>query len=216
ERMYRTGDLVRWRAGGVLEFVGRADQQVKIRGFRIEPGEIEAALSRHPAVRRAAAVVRTDAQGNKRLVAYVVGDADPVDLRRHAESHLPEHLVPAAFVVLDVLPLTPTGKLDRAALPEPDYACLAVGAAPRNHREETLCALFCELLGLDAVGIDANFFVLGGHSLLATRLISRIRSAFGLELSIRAVFEGPTVEAIASRLETAPKARPLLTRRTSS
>ncbi|OKI20876.1 non-ribosomal peptide synthetase [Streptomyces sp. CB03911] len=210
ERMYRTGDLARWRADGQVEYLGRTDQQVKIRGFRIELGEVEAALGAHPLVLQAAAVARTDAPGGSRLVAYVVAGPglEAAELRAFAGASLPAYMVPSAVVLLDVLPLTVNGKLDRAALPEPEYLAVAAGRAARTPREEILCGLFAEVLGLESVGIDDGFFDLGGHSLLATKLLSRVRSVLGVELGIRAVFEHPTVAGLARQLDGGESARP--------
>jgi thioesterase domain-containing protein/acyl carrier protein len=181
--------------------VGRADQQVKIRGFRIEEGEVEAAVARCPGVARAAVVAREDRPGDKRLVAYVVGAVDPVEVRDFVRGILPEYMVPAAVVVLDALPLNANGKLDRVALPAPDFRGSELSRDPRNARDEILCDLFAEVLDVSGVGIDDEFFDLGGHSLLATRLVSRIRSALGVELAVRTLFEAPTVADLAVRLD---------------
>ncbi|MFB6889199.1 amino acid adenylation domain-containing protein [Kitasatospora sp. NPDC056327] len=210
-RMYRTGDLARRRADGTVEFLGRTDHQVKVRGFRIEPGEIETVLAAHPDVRQAAVLPHRDGTAGTRLVAYLVTGADPAEVRAHAAAALPDYMVPAAFVVLDALPLNVNGKLDRTALPAPDFTAGAGGRAARTPREEILCGLFADVLGLSgAVSIDDDFFALGGHSLLATRLLSRVRATLGAELGIRDVFEAPTVAGLADRCDTAG-ARPALT-----
>jgi hypothetical protein len=205
ERMYRTGDLVRWTSEGVLDYLGRADDQVKIRGFRVEPGEVAAVLAQSPLVGQAAVIAR-----GGRLLAYVVpagGPPDPGELRRHAMGALPEFMVPSAFVVLDALPLTPNGKLDHKALPDPSQAHAPTGRPPGNSREEALCRLYAEVLGVASVGTDDDFFALGGHSLLATRLTSRIRTELGAEVSVRAVFQAPTVAGLSVRLADARPAR---------
>ncbi|TQF04082.1 amino acid adenylation domain-containing protein [Kitasatospora acidiphila] len=200
-RMYRTGDVVRWDRSGGLVFVGRSDDQVKVRGFRIELGEVEAVVRGFAGVERVAVVVREVRAGDRQLVGYVVGDVDVDGLRDHVAGLLPGYMVPSVFVVLDALPLTASGKLDRRALPAPEWAGLGGGRAPRNAREEQLVQIYRELLIVDRVSIDDDFFGLGGHSLLATRLLSRIRSVLGAELSIRTVFENPTVAQLARALD---------------
>jgi amino acid adenylation domain-containing protein len=199
ERMYRTGDLARWRARGVLEHLGRANKQLSVRGYRVEPGILETALTSHPTVAQATVVARPG-----RLVAYVVAadghDVSVGALREHVSCLLPEHVIPSAVVVLSALPLTPTGKLDRAALPEPIVVDRGAGRPPRTPLEKAMCELFCDILGVPEVGIDDSFLDLGGHSVLATRLISRIRSTFGADLNIRTVFESPTVARLVERL----------------
>jgi amino acid adenylation domain-containing protein len=190
-RMYRTGDLVRLRPDGGLDFLGRADDQVKIRGVRVEPGEVEAAARSLPGVRRAAVVAREDATGPARLIAYVVPEPgteiDPRTLRRALAERLPAHLVPSAVVPLDALPLTSSGKLDRRALPGPDFARASVPEPPRTEAEKTLCALFADVLGLERVGVHDDFFELGGDSIVSVRLADRARRA-GLALAPRDVF----------------------------
>jgi amino acid adenylation domain-containing protein len=207
ERFYRTGDLVRERPDGELEFLGRLDDQVKIRGFRIELHEIVAVLNRHPAVEASAVVAREDGEGARRLVAYAVPagglSLDTEELRAHLAQQLPEYMLPAAFVTLAELPLTPNGKVDKDALPAPEQAGTrdAAGTGPRTPLEDALRGIVCELLDLQQVGMEDNFFVLGGHSLLGAQLIVRIRDRFGVELSLRSLFDSPTVESMAVAVE---------------
>src|SRR5690606_38703426 len=196
-------------ADGQLEYLGRADHQVKIRGFRIELGEVEAALASHPQVTQAAVVVRPDQHGDKRLVGYTVGRAEPKELRAHLAERLPDYMIPAALVPIERMPLTANGKLDTASLPEPAATGSGQGRKPRTAAEETLCRLFAEVLGTDEVSIDDNFFELGGHSLLGTRLLARVRAELGAELTIRSLFEHPTVAGLAEQLR-AGTARPVL------
>ncbi|GAA2589782.1 amino acid adenylation domain-containing protein [Actinomadura fulvescens] len=208
ERMYRTGDLVRWRPDGRLEYVDRADFQVKIRGFRIELGEIESALAAHPGVANVAVVAREDTPGVKRLAAYVIPAADVSadpgrfgeQLRRWVASRLPEYMVPAAFTVLDTFPVNPNGKLDRRALPVPDYGQGNAGRDPETAEEELLCGLFAQVLEVERAGADVSFFDLGGDSITAIKLVTRARQA-GLELAPRDVFTYQTVEALTRRGE---------------
>ncbi|MFE9837929.1 amino acid adenylation domain-containing protein [Streptomyces sp. NPDC005551] len=210
-RMYRTGDLARL-SEGQLSYVGRGDTQVKVRGFRVEPGEVEAALTAHPEIAQAVVVARQAAGNSTQLVAYVVtsGETESEKLRRFVAERLPEFMVPSHFMALDRLPLMPNGKLDRAALPEPEFTGTAY-RAPRTEREKALTELFAEVLEVQRVGLDDDFFQLGGHSLLATRLISRARAELGIEIPIGKVFDLPTVAALApwSEAPAAPR-RPSL------
>ncbi|MFF0033654.1 amino acid adenylation domain-containing protein [Streptomyces avermitilis] len=200
QRMYRTGDLARWTDDGELRYAGRADAQVKVRGFRVEPGEIEAALAAHPEVGRAVVVLRQDREGERRLVGYVVprGSAgvDPELVRAYAARELPGHMVPAAVLALDALPATHNGKVDVTALPAPDFAELSSGRAPQGAAEEILCAMFAEVLGLEHVGADANFFALGGDSITSMQLVSRARRA-GAFFGAQDVFEHRSPAALA-------------------
>ncbi|MFE3826557.1 amino acid adenylation domain-containing protein [Streptomyces sp. NPDC059092] len=222
-RMYRTGDLVR-RGEGRLEYAGRADGQIKVRGFRVETGEVEAALTGHPGVAQAAVTVRPDTEGGGRLAAWVVPcdgqRASARELRAFTADRLPAYMVPSVVVRVDALPLTAHGKVDFGALPvtpESDEHGGAEGAdadPPRSAREEILCALFAQSLGVAQVSRDGDFFELGGHSLLATRLVGRVRAAFGVELPVRSLFESTTPAALAERLDEAGAARPALRRAT--
>jgi amino acid adenylation domain-containing protein/non-ribosomal peptide synthase protein (TIGR01720 family) len=206
-RMYRTGDLARFLPDGRIDFLGRIDQQVKIRGYRIEPGEVEAVLNEHPSVKTCVVVARGEAGGDKRLVAYIVarGGEEPghSELRHFLSARLLEHMIPSAFVLLDEMPLTPNGKINRRALPAPEALRPELEqryVAPRNALEEALVDLWQEVLGLSPVGVRDNFFDLGGHSLSATRLLSKVRSIFRTELPLSVVFEATTIEALASAL----------------
>jgi hypothetical protein len=196
-RRYRTGDRVRWRTDGQLEFLGRLDDQVKVRGYRIEPGEVAAALLALPGVGQAAAVARGDA-----LFGYVVpAGLDPAALRRALAETLPAHLVPTAIVPLDALPLTVNGKLDRAALPDPEVRSVTGWVAPRTDAEDLVAGVWADVLGVEKVGAFDDFFDLGGHSLLATRMVARIRAAVDLTVPIRTLFTHRTVAGFAAAVE---------------
>ncbi|MEG4404822.1 amino acid adenylation domain-containing protein [Microcoleus sp. MON2_D5] len=218
ERLYKTGDLARYLPDGNIEFMGRSDHQVKVRGFRIELGEIEAVLSQYPAVREAIALVREDNPGDKRLVAYIVanselraghGDTTPTDsefinhLRVFVKQKLPQYMMPSAFVLLEAMPLTPNGKIDRRSLRAPDTNTAEFESnfvEPRTPDEQLIAEIWAEVLGLERVGIHDNFFELGGHSLLATQAISRLRQAFQVEVPLRSLFESPTVATVTESL----------------
>ncbi len=200
-RMYRTGDRMRWTLDGVLEFGGRLDAQVKVRGFRIEPGEVENALMAHADVQETRVIVREDVPGDPRLVAYVVGGADADELRAHLRHRLPDYMVPSAFVAMERLPLTANGKLDTKALPAPRAGGGDDYVAPRTPTEEVLAETWAAVLRVDRVGVEDSFFALGGHSLLAMRMVSRVREVFGVEVPLRALFEAPTVAALAARVD---------------
>ncbi|HET6314002.1 MAG TPA: amino acid adenylation domain-containing protein, partial [Chloroflexia bacterium] len=209
ERLYKTGDLAAYLPDGNIQFLGRLDHQVKLRGFRIELGEIEAVLRQHPAVRDTVLMVREDVAGDKRLVAYVVPAQaiTPADLRGYLRKHVPEYMVPSAFVLLEKLPLTPNGKLDRRSLPAPE---LERGegreyVAPRSPVEEALVGIWASVLGVERVGVHDNFFELGGHSLLATQALSRVRDVLHVEMTLRRIFETPTVAKLGESIEAALK-----------
>jgi nonribosomal peptide synthetase DhbF len=210
--MYRTGDLARWRTDGNLDYLGRTDHQVKIRGFRIELGEIENTLTTHPGIHRAAVITHEHTPGDTRLVAYLVttGTPDTTAIRHHLSRHLPDYMIPTTYLTVEELPLTPNGKLDRANLPAPPHTTSTSTRTPRTPQEHTLCALFAEILDVTHVGIDDNFFDLGGHSLLATRLATRIRTALGAEMNLRAFFAAPTIEAADTWLDHTAPVRPAL------
>jgi amino acid adenylation domain-containing protein len=212
KRLYKTGDKAKYLADGNIEFLGRLDYQIKLRGFRIELGEIEAAIKQHPDVGEAVVIAREDVPGDQRLVAYFVQNSQcqlALDLREFLEKKLPEYMIPAAFVALEALPITPNGKLDRQALPAPEGTQLLSQSdfiAPSTAIEETLVNIWTEILGIENIGIHHNFFNLGGNSLLATRLVSQIRQAFQIELPLRRIFEKPTIAGLAKDIEKATKA----------
>ncbi len=209
-RLYKTGDLTRYLPDGNIEFIGRTDFQVKVRGYRIELGEIEEALRQHPSLREVLVLAREDTPGDKRLVAYAVPRHSPPptasELRSFLKDKLPEYMLPSAFVLLEAFPVTPNGKVDRRALPEPDQADAEPSAtfvAPRTPTEEILVGVWAQVLGIKRVSIHDNFFELGGHSLLATQIISRLRDVFQVELPLRSLFEAPTVAGLAEKVERA-------------
>jgi len=209
DRLYRTGDLVRYQEDGNIQFLGRIDLQVKVRGFRIELGEIEAVLREIPNVKDVVVLAREDVPGEKRLVAYLVCDEpapEIAQIRTRLAQELPDYMIPAAYVFLETMPLTPNGKIDRKALPKPQLDRSAVQAeyiAPRNEVEEKLVQIVSELLNIEKVGIHDNFFELGGHSLLATQFISRVRTTFGVEVPLIKLFEKPTVAGLAEEVDKA-------------
>ncbi|UTR13170.1 amino acid adenylation domain-containing protein [Salipaludibacillus sp. LMS25] len=203
ERMYRTGDLAKRDTDGTLLYIGRSDQQVKLRGFRIELEEIESVLEAHHDIIQAAVDVKERQVGDKRLVAYIVTQEqlEQANIKQYVSGFLPDHMVPSLIMMVDKLPLTANGKLDRKALPAPDFSEQVIGTGPRTPQEELLCDLFADCLGIPEIGIDDHFFELGGHSLLAVKLMSRIRDTLGIELTIGDLFEAPSVAGLASKLE---------------
>jgi len=221
ERLFRTGDLGRFLPDGNIEFLGRLDYQVKIRGFRVELGEVEAALNAHPAIRQAVVSVREDegAVKTRRLVAYVVPADDSgftsltERLSTFLREKLPDYMVPSAFVVLEKFPLSPTGKIDRCALPAPVFDCQRLGfVAPRNEAEKMVAQAWSEVIECGNIGVHENFFQLGGHSLLAMRVVSRLRSASGVDIPLRVFFENATAAGLAEYIEDArltSKGRPV-------
>ena len=206
-RMYRTGDLVRWGADGQLQYLGRADEQVKIRGYRIELGEVQAALTELDGVDQAVVIAREDRPGDKRLVGYITGTAEPTGIRAHLADRLPAYMVPAAVVVLPGLPLTANGKLDTHALPAPEYRDVDRYRAPGSAVEEILVGIYAEVLGVERVGVDDSFFDLGGDSLLAMRLVAAINTCLDADLSVPTVFDAPTVAQLAPRIGVGSRRR---------
>jgi acyl carrier protein len=198
--MYRTGDLVRWNTQGQLHYLGRADHQVKIRGYRIELGDVQTALAAQPGVTQAVVITREDHPGDKRLVGYLTGTADPTDTRTALATLLPAYMVPTAIVALDALPLTVNGKLDTRALPAPEVTTNGY-RAPTNAVEQTLADLYADILNLDKVSIDDSFFDLGGHSLLAMRLTTRIHTELGIDIPVQTIFDQPTITALAQHIQ---------------
>jgi acyl-coenzyme A synthetase/AMP-(fatty) acid ligase len=207
-RLYRTGDRARWRADGAIEYLGRLDDQVKVRGFRIELGEIEAVLRQARGVADCAVVVREDETGDRRLVAYIVGEAEAEALRDRLRRSLPEYMLPAAFVALDALPLSPNGKLDRRALPAPEVASAEERyEAPADETEQALAEIWAEVLRVDRVGRRDNFFALGGHSLLANRVVSRVREVLEVKVAVGELFTRPVLKDFAQEVMDAQLAQ---------
>ncbi|MCA9970366.1 MAG: hypothetical protein KC425_09125, partial [Anaerolineales bacterium] len=211
-RLYKTGDQVRYLADGRLQFLGRIDFQVKVRGFRIELGEIESVLNRHTAVQQAVVTAREDADGDKRLVAYLLAEGAQAptvgELRRFLQESLPDYMVPSNFVLLDEFPLTPNGKVNRRALPAPEGGRPALESeyvAPQTEVEQTIAALWKEALKVEQVGVNDNFFELGGHSLLLAQVHSRLQQQLQIELPIISLFQHPTISALAKHLSQAPE-----------
>jgi acyl carrier protein len=205
-RLYRTGDLARYRTDGSIEFQGRIDHQVKIRGFRIELGEIESVLCQHSSVRQGVVMARGEASGNRRLVAYLIGETPTPtvsELQEHLRRKLPEYMVPGAFVFLEKFPLTNNGKINRQALPEPEQErpeLAAAYVAPRTGIEATLAEIWSEVLEVERIGVHDHFFELGGHSLLAVRTISRIRQQLEVDMPLSTLFDAPTVAQLAVKV----------------
>jgi non-ribosomal peptide synthetase component F len=207
-RLYKTGDRVRYLPSGNLQFLGRLDEQVKIRGFRIELGEIEACMRSHSEVHAAVAAVREDWAGERRLVGYFVPESGRTvstrNLREFLTERLPDYMVPSAFVSVEKFPLTPSGKINRKAMPHPESTrrdSTTEYAAPATTVEKKLAAIWADVLKVDRVGVHDNFFELGGHSLLATQVLSRVRENFGVELPVRDLFRMPTIAGLAERVE---------------
>jgi amino acid adenylation domain-containing protein/non-ribosomal peptide synthase protein (TIGR01720 family) len=201
--LYKTGDRARYLPDGTIEYLGRLDNQVKIRGFRIELGEVEEVLSRHPEVQAAIVVVTEDTTGDKRLVAYIVSQNPEItDLRQFLAKHLPDYMIPSQFITLDALPLTPNGKVDRRGLPKPQFKTSSQTIAPRTPTEELLLNIWQNILNLNSLGITDNFFTLGGHSLLVIRLVSQIQQVFGVDISLRQIFENTTIAELATLIDS--------------
>jgi acyl carrier protein len=214
--LYRTGDLARWLPDGTVEFLGRTDRQIKIRGFRIEPGEIEAVLERRPEIRAAAVVDRQDPRDETRLVAYFVADGtlpDASKLRLSVSEHVPNYMIPSVYMPVGELPLTPNGKVDVEALPEPEWETISGGeefVPPRTETERRVAEIWSSVLSVTEIGVHDNFFAVGGHSLLAMQVISRLRDELGVTLTLRAIFDAPTVVELAAEVDRAEAASPVV------